>query len=104
MAKYSIQKLDLDELKQLQKDVEGAIANFEVRRKNEARAAIEAKAKEFGFELSDLLGAKGNKRIRVTSKYANPDAPSQTWSGRGRRPRWVVDALKAGKTLDDLSI
>ncbi|MGY6697072.1 MAG: H-NS family nucleoid-associated regulatory protein [Roseinatronobacter sp.] len=26
------------------------------------------------------------------------------WSGRGRKPRWVVDALSSGKTLEDLSI
>ena len=35
-------------------------------------------------------------------KYRNPDDPSQTWSGRGRRPRWVVQSLEAGRTLDDL--
>ena len=35
-------------------------------------------------------------------KYRNPDDPSQTWSGRGRRPRWVTQALEGGRTLDDL--
>ncbi len=35
-------------------------------------------------------------------KYRNPDDPSQKWSGRGRRPRWVTQALEAGRTLNDL--
>ena len=36
------------------------------------------------------------------AKYRNPDDPSQTWSGRGRRPRWLTEALEAGRKLDDL--
>ncbi|WP_333829671.1 H-NS histone family protein, partial [Pararhodobacter sp.] len=33
-----------------------------------------------------------------------PADTSQTWTGRGRQPRWVVAALADGKTLDDLAI
>lgn len=36
------------------------------------------------------------------AKYRNPDDPSQTWSGRGRRPRWLSEALEAGRKLEDL--
>ena len=35
-------------------------------------------------------------------KFRNPDAPFQTWSGRGRQPMWVSRLLAAGKTLEDL--
>lgn len=35
-------------------------------------------------------------------KYHNPNQPSQTWSGRGRRPRWVRSLLADGKTKQDL--
>ncbi|MGZ9032950.1 MAG: H-NS histone family protein [Rhodospirillales bacterium] len=37
-------------------------------------------------------------------KYRNPDNPEETWSGRGRQPRWVQAALAEGETLDDLAI
>ncbi len=40
----------------------------------------------------------------VLPKYSNPLAPSQKWSGRGKRPRWVIAALAAGRSLDDLRI
>ncbi len=30
------------------------------------------------------------------------DEHGNTWSGRGRRPGWLKDALESGKTLDDL--
>jgi DNA-binding protein H-NS len=37
-------------------------------------------------------------------KYVNPDNPAQTWSGRGRRPAWLDDALEAGHDLESLII
>jgi DNA-binding protein H-NS len=40
----------------------------------------------------------------VLPKYCNPDDPSETWSGRGKQPRWVVAQLKAGRRLDDFRI
>ena len=40
----------------------------------------------------------------VLPKYFNPDQPSETWSGRGRRPLWLVAQLKSGKRIDDLRV
>lgn len=52
--------------------------------------------------------AKGGRviggRATVAPKYRNPDNPSETWSGRGRKPRWMTDAMKAGKKLRDFEI
>jgi DNA-binding protein H-NS len=41
---------------------------------------------------------------RVFPKYQNPAVPSETWSGRGKQPRWLVSALKAGRTIEDFRI
>ena len=40
----------------------------------------------------------------VSPKYHNPDQPSETWAGRGKRPRWLVKQLKSGKRIDDFRI
>ena len=45
-----------------------------------------------------------DRRRAVTAKYRNPDNPSETWAGRGRKPKWVEDKLAHGSTLDDLLI
>jgi DNA-binding protein H-NS len=38
-------------------------------------------------------------------KYANPTNPDITWAGgKGPKPKWVQEHLKAGKPLDDLLI
>lgn len=46
--------------------------------------------------------AKGVSKVKP--KYRNPADPSQTWAGRGKRPRWFADALAAGKKEKDLLI
>lgn len=40
----------------------------------------------------------------VQPKYQNPKNPSETWSGRGKQPRWLKAQLRAGKKLNDLLI
>ena len=40
----------------------------------------------------------------VVPKFANPDDPSQVWSGRGKQPQWVKEKLASGLALEDLSI
>jgi len=45
-------------------------------------------------------GARG----KVAPKYRNPENPSETWAGRGLKPRWLAAALKSGKKLDDFVI
>jgi len=106
--KIKLDKLSLDELKQLQNDVAIAIYEYEERRKEEAKAAIEAKAKEFGFSLDELLsdekGKSKGKSAKIAPKYADPADPTVTWSGRGRKPKWVEAYLAEGKSLDDLKI
>lgn len=98
--------LSLDQLKQLKKDLEKAITSFEARRISEARKALEAKAAELGMSVSEIMGGKPTKgaKAAVAAKYAHPENSSITWSGRGRKPKWVEAALAAGKTMADLEI
>jgi DNA-binding protein H-NS len=40
----------------------------------------------------------------VFPKFRNPERPSETWAGRGKRPRWLTAQLKSGKRIDDFRI
>ena len=95
--------LSLDQLKNLQKDIEKAINSFEARRLAYARQELEAKAKELGVSLAEILGSKPAKgaKAAVSAKYRNPKNSEETWSGRGRKPRWLVVAMTSvGAKLD----
>jgi DNA-binding protein H-NS len=41
---------------------------------------------------------------RVRPKYRNPDDPTETWAGRGKRPRWLAKQLRSGRRMDDFRI
>ena len=55
---------------------------------------------------ADGDGTKPERRkfATVSPKYRNPDQPSETWSGRGKRPRWLTAALTNGRTIEDFVI
>ena len=105
MVKINLDKLSLDELEKLQKDVQAAILQFEKRRKAEAKKALEAVAKEHGMTLSEILGGQTkNNRASAPPKFKNPADASQTWSGRGRQPAWFKEAIASGESPESLAI
>lgn len=97
--------MSLRELKDLQSQVTRAVSSFEDRKKKEALAELEEKARSMGFSLAELTGTSvPRKRAPAGAKYANPANRSETWSGRGRKPRWFADAIASGTTPDDLAV
>lgn len=97
--------LSLKELKEIQSQVAKAISSFEDRRKKEAIAELEERARSMGFSLAELTGAApARKRAPASAKFANPANSAETWSGRGRKPRWFDAALNSGKRPEDMAI
>ena len=97
-------KMSLKEMQDLRARLDRAINSYEDRKRREALAAVEQAAREFGFNLEELTGVKPIRSGTVAPKYANPDDPTMTWTGRGRKPRWINEHLAAGKELDDMLI
>lgn len=94
------------ELLELQTSVNAALKDAEQRERREALEAAEKAAAEFGFSLAELSSdsKKGGKTGKASAKYRNPANPEQTWSGRGRKPQWIHDALTSGADISDLEI
>ncbi|GJL83761.1 MAG: histone-like nucleoid-structuring protein H-NS [marine bacterium B5-7] len=60
--------------------------------------------KRRGKKTSHKKAGRRKSRGKVAPKYRNPLNSSETWTGRGRKPLWVVAALDSGKKLQDLAI
>ena len=105
MADFDLEALSLSELKKMQKDVGKATSTYQDRQKAEARAKVEALARDLGYFLAELIGSETkSSRAPAVAKYRHPENPALTWSGRGRKPQWFVEALAAGKTAGELAI
>ena len=101
--KAELEQYNLEELKSLKMDVETAIESFRSRALANAREELEKTAKSMGFKLEEIIEMR-KPRAKVPPKYRNRDEPEQTWTGRGRKPKWVEKALNQGYTLQDLQI
>jgi len=105
MAVINVDKLPLKELLDLESRVKKAIVSAREREKAEVRQEMIALAQKRGLSISDVFGVgKGGKGGKVAVKYRNPDNPEDTWTGRGRQPKWLVAALKKGAKIDDFAV
>ena len=71
---------------------------------------LDAERQELEHRLARLNGRVEQRQKarrpypKVPPKYRNPERPSETWSGRGKQPRWVGAHLRSGMKVDDLLI
>jgi len=80
--------------------------------RDEIAAVLEGRADSLRKELKRLTGAAGasngakpqkpKRRMSNAPKYRGPNG--KTWAGRGARPRWLSNALEAGRSLDEFLI
>ena len=92
-----LEDMSLKQLQQLQLQVKKAKALLLLR----SRAGLRQRgtASNRGFRIAERLQRAGGKRRATAAKYANPQNPAETWSGRGRKPRWLAAKLKGGEKI-----
>ncbi|MBB4200391.1 hypothetical protein CCR94_18100 [Rhodoblastus sphagnicola] len=72
------------------------------------RRLVLLRQSHFGSEPSGAEGETESdatpKHGKLPPKYRNDSAAGETWTGRGKRPRWLVEAVKLGRNLEDFRI
>ena len=90
-----IEKLQMEADLAREREVDGVIAE------------IKSKIAEYGLTAKDL-GFSSGEQVKIKTKpptpakYRNPEGLE--WSGRGREPLWLKEALNSGKSKDDFLI
>lgn len=107
--KLELETMTLDDLWSLHEEISGILSDRIKAEKHELekRLAIlgggmAVLADSSGAGLSPI-GKARRKYPRVLPKYRNPQT-SETWSGRGKRPRWLVAAMKTGRRIEEFRI
>ena len=128
MNRNAFKSMSTDELWTLHEEIANRLAAALTAEKNvledrlkRLRRGIEIQPAANGAKSHDLksrdLKSRDAKSARATKpstarrpypavvpKYRNPDRPSETWAGRGKKPRWLAAQLKSGKRIDDFRI
>ena len=116
MAKNSsnvdLSKFSIEELESLVKDAQTEITSRREAERERVLGQMRELAASLGLTLEDVvrlergkgIAGKGGAVGSVAPKYRHPSDPNLTWSGRGKRPAWIAEALAAGKSLEDLAV
>lgn len=110
--KPELTSLSLAELNALKADIDNHVNSRRSGEVREAYKQAEALARNVGLSLAELVeqgtprrgrksASSGNK---VEPRYRNPENDGETWTGRGKQPRWLASAISNGASLDDFLI
>jgi len=97
----NLKSMSLDRLMSLRDKVEAALKGKVI---DERRTLQSELAKLTRLDQRAITKHGTRRGGMVAPKYRNPDNPSETWAGRGLRPRWLTAAMKTGKKLEYFSI
>ena len=102
MARPSnLEKMSYSELVAMEVRIQQLKAAKQSEERTALRDKMTAMAKAHGFDLGELMGKGRKGKGSVAIKYRDPKCPENTWTGRGRMPRWMVAATKGGKAKKD---
>jgi DNA-binding protein H-NS len=107
--KLNFDSMSLDELWLLHEEIGRVLSVRLTTEKRELEKRLAHLRREDDARHADLKPSSGLVRSRrkypeVLPKYRNPNSPTETWSGRGKQPRWLVAALKTGRHIEEFAI
>jgi DNA-binding protein H-NS len=107
LAKYDIQSLSYKDLRDLHARISDEIEARKQAEKSNVQQKVIQLVQNAGFELDDIVGNTNSKSLKgrkIPPKYRNPKNPEETWTGRGRQPKWLAQELSRGRSLKSFLI
>lgn len=104
MSQINLNNLSVEQLASIQKDAQALIKSKQKEQIGEAYIKFQQIAKELGVSVEEIVKLGKGTKVKRPAKYQNPSDKSQTWSGQGRKPQWLAEALEKGKKLEDYLI
>jgi DNA-binding protein H-NS len=103
MTSVNYDKMSAKELTEHIAKAQRALAAAKDRERAAVKQKIASLAENAGFSVGELFGARGRGRGTAV-KFANPANRAETWTGRGRKPNWLVAKLSKGAKLADFAL
>ena len=97
MSVSELRRLSLKELDDLISKAQAIRSEKLPEERARVKAELATAARARGFSLEEIFGnGKALKRRPIVPKWRNPSNPHETWSGRGRAPRWFNQRTAIG--------
>jgi DNA-binding protein H-NS len=95
--KSGLEKMSYADLVRMEADISRMKIDKQAAERNAVRQKLTDIAAAAGFDINQLFGKAKKGKGSVAIKYRDPKNPENTWTGRGRMPRWMVAATKGNK-------
>ena len=99
-----LKSMSMDELWTLHEEITTTLATKIAAEREQLEDRLRQLNGHFNIERKSEVRSARRPYPTVLPKFRNPLQPSETWSGRGKRPRWLVAQLRSGKQIDDFRI
>jgi DNA-binding protein H-NS len=103
MATINYDRMSVKELTDHIARAQKALNAAKERERAELKNKITTLAENAGFSVGELFGSRGRGKS-ASVKYVNPDNRAETWTGRGRKPNWLVAKLSKGAKITDFAV
>jgi DNA-binding protein H-NS len=97
MAKADLDKMSYAQLSAMESRIERLKTDKRDAERETLRKKVTELVKQHGFDIRELFGGRRRGKGTVAPKYRDPSNPANTWTGRGRMPRWMTAAMKGSK-------
>jgi DNA-binding protein H-NS len=102
MKDRELEKMELDDLWDLHQKIIEVLDRKLENEKRKLQSQLDELCRKFGGSPTDIPQRRPYPKVKP--KYRNPNNPSETWSGRGKTPRWVAELIASGTQLDEFKI
>lgn len=110
--KLNLDAMSVDEMWELHEEISQILSVRLTSEKRELEKRLAQLRREKEMRQSEPMEAQPSREVarerrkypRVFPKYRNPNEPFETWSGRGKQPRWLAAALESGRKIEEFAI
>jgi DNA-binding protein H-NS len=102
MKDRELEKMKLDDLWDLHQRIIDVLDRKLETEKRKLQDQLDELGRKFGGSPKDI--PQRRPYPKVEPKFRNPNDPSETWSGRGKTPRWMIEMIADGRSIDDFRI
>ena len=101
---FDIHELSINELEEIIEKAQKLAVEKQQQALFGAYKQFEDIAEQNNCSISDILSAGRKLQIIRQVKYRNPSNADETWTGKGRKPKWLTTAVANGSQLTDFEV
>jgi len=96
--------LSIEDLRSVSQNAQNIIIHKQTQRLRDAYEMFEQIADDANSSIEEILSMGEDIKQERSVKYRDPKNIENIWTGRGRKPNWLLEEVKKGNHIEDFAI